>query len=370
MKTLQHTKFSFEHIVLQPTSACNLNCSYCYLPDRRLKNEMSLELAERVAFVLESSINEFQRIVGIVWHSGEPLLIGAEKFEKLLQPFENLRKRGLINHYIQTNGTTINDKWCDIFEYYEFNIGVSIDGNEDMNFERVNWGNKDTTKHTLKGIEHLKRRGIDFAVIAVVGQHNIDKVSQFYNFFAEMGCSGLNINIEEKEGANLNNSEINYQQSLEFWQTLYSVWLSNPKIKIREITSVLAWADSVINENGNLIIANEKKHINLWPTISHNGDMVILSPEFISIVDLTERNKFIIGNVYHENILEIIKNADKIDYYKEWVKGNKKCFEECAYYSYCGGGQASNKYFENGSVNTTETMFCINTRKALIDAIF
>ncbi len=31
-------------VVVQPTSFCNLNCDYCYLPDRHLKNTLSLDL--------------------------------------------------------------------------------------------------------------------------------------------------------------------------------------------------------------------------------------------------------------------------------------------------------------------------------------
>jgi radical SAM protein with 4Fe4S-binding SPASM domain len=32
--------------------------------------------------------------------------------------------------------------------------------------------------------------------------------------------------------------------------------------------------------------------------------------------------------------------------------------ESCAYYGYCGGGAPANKYYENGSFNSTETLYC------------
>jgi uncharacterized protein len=35
----------------------------------------------------------------------------------------------------------------------------------------------------------------------------------------------------------------------------------------------------------------------------------------------------------------------------------------------CGGGAPVNKYFENGSFDSTETMFCRLNRKAIVDVI-
>ncbi|MBX7268664.1 hypothetical protein KIF24_23340 [Micromonospora sp. Llam7] len=35
----------FHTLVLQPTSFCNLDCTYCYLPDRRSRRLMSVPVA-------------------------------------------------------------------------------------------------------------------------------------------------------------------------------------------------------------------------------------------------------------------------------------------------------------------------------------
>ncbi|MEM1443138.1 MAG: hypothetical protein AAGF67_12400, partial [Verrucomicrobiota bacterium] len=41
--------------------------------------------------------------------------------------------------------------------------------------------------------------------------------------------------------------------------------------------------------------------------------------------------------------------------------GNKKCSEQCQFYQYCGGASPSNKYYENGTFDSTETHQCIST---------
>ena len=44
-----------ELLVLQPTPFCNVDCSYCYLPDRQSTQQMSAELLEQTfAWVFSS----------------------------------------------------------------------------------------------------------------------------------------------------------------------------------------------------------------------------------------------------------------------------------------------------------------------------
>jgi len=49
--------------------------------------------------------------------------------------------------------------------------------------------------------------------------------------------------------------------------------------------------------------------------------------------------------------------------------GIKLCEDSCAYYGYCGGGAPANKYYENGSFATTETMFCRYSIKVPLDIV-
>src|SRR6188768_311425 len=73
------------YVVMQPTTLCNLDCSYCYLPFRQVDRRMSVEVAQAVA----ASVNPWSRTgrFSVVWHGGEPLAAGREHFAALLEPF-------------------------------------------------------------------------------------------------------------------------------------------------------------------------------------------------------------------------------------------------------------------------------------------
>jgi len=124
-------EFSVQSVVMQPTSFCNIDCTYCYLPFRHANQVMSTTSAENVASGLAKIV---ERSVNVIWHGGEPLSCGIQRFLHLIQPFEALRQRKLVTHVIQTNAILIDEKWCDLFREYGFEVGVSIDGPE--------WANK------------------------------------------------------------------------------------------------------------------------------------------------------------------------------------------------------------------------------------
>src|SRR5689334_7793461 len=61
-------------LILQPTPFCNINCDYCYLPDRDFKTIMSLNIVRSAAerLLADELLSE---TLTVVWHAGEPLVI-------------------------------------------------------------------------------------------------------------------------------------------------------------------------------------------------------------------------------------------------------------------------------------------------------
>src|SRR3989442_573215 len=104
--------FPFEHVVLQPTTACNLNCCYCYLPDRLKSLRMPVEVAAAVA----SALRAVPHPVTVLWHGGEPLATGLDRFRVLVRQFSALRTEGKVRHSLQTNATLLTREWCEFLK--------------------------------------------------------------------------------------------------------------------------------------------------------------------------------------------------------------------------------------------------------------
>ena len=119
--------WEFSLFVLQPTSFCNLNCRYCYVPDRLNKDKMTSE-------VLEASIRclfaeKVSGHVQFLYHAGEPLFVGIDFYKLALQLVDKYKSPNVsVKHSIQTNGVLIDESWAKFFLENDFSIGVSIDG--------------------------------------------------------------------------------------------------------------------------------------------------------------------------------------------------------------------------------------------------
>jgi len=181
------------YIMLKPVgSACNLNCTYCYYLEKEhlyptAKSQMMSEvLLEKFT---EEYINaQTQNEILFTWHGGEALLRPISFYKKALE-FQKIYGRGRkIDNVLQTNGTMLTDAWCEFFKENNFLIGISIDGPQDFHDEyRRNKGGLPTFVKVMKGINLLKKHGVEFNAMAVVNEYNADYPVEFFRFFKELG---------------------------------------------------------------------------------------------------------------------------------------------------------------------------------------
>ena len=109
-------------MILKPSHRCNFNCSYCYDRFDRSKNFHIMPMEECIK-VLKMAYNENPRME-IIWHGGEPLLLGKNYLDTVMSTFP----KNSFFWSIQTNGSLIDDEWVEIFKKHNVHVGISWDG--------------------------------------------------------------------------------------------------------------------------------------------------------------------------------------------------------------------------------------------------
>ncbi|MGH3938313.1 MAG: radical SAM protein, partial [Pseudonocardiaceae bacterium] len=275
---------------MQPTTLCNMDCSYCYLPHRRHHRIMSVDVARATAQAVESWAR--RRPVDIVWHGGEPLTAGRARLGMLMDCFPDCG----ITHSIQTNATLIDQRWCRFFTERSVRVGISLDGAECDNTARTDCHGQPMFDRVVRGLRLLIDSGHDVAVIAVVSDPTPERAQRLYTTVAELGCRWLGVNIEEREGVNQRSNQQPAQQLQEFWAALADVWHSDRRVRLRDIDRVLGYTTGVLDGPHS---AEHPVPLDPLPTIAYDGSVTLISPELAGFRS-DRLGEFHCGNVINE----------------------------------------------------------------------
>lgn len=192
------------YVIIKPVGArCNLTCKYCYYLEKtdlykHPTEDGQTSTQKRNGFMDEKLLEKFTKEyiemqtvpqVLFTWHGGEPLLLPISYYEKALG-FQRKYGRGKqIDNVIQTNGTLLTDEWCEFLKANHFLVGISIDGPlPSHDHYRLGKQGKGTWREVMRGIELLKKHGVEWNGMATVNAHNVKHPLEFYHFFKEIGC--------------------------------------------------------------------------------------------------------------------------------------------------------------------------------------
>lgn len=363
-----------ELLIIQPSPFCNINCDYCYLAERDSHNRMPISvLKQALERLFADGLIGDQ--LSIVWHAGEPLAMPILFYEEAFKAIASLPiPQDKIAHSIQSNGMLINERWCSFIAAHDIRLGLSIDGPAFIHdAHRKTRNGKGTHSQVMKGVEILRQNKISFHVIAVVTEQALDFPDEVFQFFLDHDIRQVGFNIEELEGINGTSSLVKDrvdQRVKNFFRRLYELQKScNGAIRIREFDRAYqAVALGAIGDDQNAAIRNDQVEPFAIISVAYDGRISTFSPELLGMKSL-DYGDFNFGSVMTDGFSEIA-SSDKFQRVLRDVKaGVSLCAKACEYFSLCGGGAPSNKYYENGSFASTETMFCRYTIKTPIDII-
>ncbi|WP_229877021.1 cyclophane-forming radical SAM peptide maturase AmcB [Streptomyces bluensis] len=348
-------------MLMQPTTLCNLNCTYCYLPDRNVARRMSTEVAQRVA----AGVREWsrQRPVAVVWHGGEPLAVGPAYFRALVEPFGPGETHPVIQA-VQTNATLIDEAWCEVFATVPVRVTVSLDGPQEANAARVDWAGGPSTQRAMSGIAMLRQAGIRFGMIAVVADASPGAAADLYRFACELGCDNLGVNLAEKKGVYAGGQDPEYSV-VAFWQELAACWHADPRIQVRELDHAYTY---IREELSGTAAQRADRPVMPLPLVMWDGDFLPVGAELAGFRS-AQHGPFTAGNVLDTPLTVLTARATEVPWVAEALAGVTNCRKHCDYFAYCRGGQVANKYFETGRLDSTETTYCRASKISLMEGI-
>lgn len=350
-------------LVLQASSLCNLDCAYCYVPDRRNRSVMS-EATLRAALRLLLSPCVAGDSMRILWHAGEPLAAGLAFFRRANDIIHACNPRGVtITQAIQTNGTLITEEWCRFFLSARIHVGLSIDGPAELHDRhRRDRAGGPTHARTMAGAELLRRHGIPLHAIAVLTSESLGDADGVFDFFARAGFESVGFNLEETEGVHtsrLAGDDAHVRARYRaFMSRLQERWLrAGGRPRIREFEGMRAAIGAFLGDH-----SYTRRLDDLMPfrnvVVSRDGYLSTFSPELASGTS-SDPLRFAIGNVHGTQSIEALLASPKLRDLEDQInRGISRCRNECEYFPICGGGTAANKFYEHGTFDSAETKTC------------
>jgi uncharacterized protein len=357
-------------LVIQPTPFCNIDCSYCYLPDRGSTKRMSRDTLARIfERVAESDVAP--RPYTVVWHAGEPLVLPPVFYEEAFATAARCGRPGVpVTHSFQTNGTLIDERWCALFRRFDVRVGVSVDGPAFLHdAKRKTRSGTGTHARVMRGMDMLRRSGVPFHVITVLTREALDYPDELHAFYVENAIEHVGFNVEEIEGPNQHSSleagdtVVRYR---EFMSRFFDLAMgTEPPLKVREFASMVG---AVLHAGEPRALPSQEAAPFAIVSVDCEGNFSTFSPELLGLPS-AGYDGFALGNVRRDSFASAAASARYLAMAGDVAGGVAKCRAQCAWFRFCGGGAPANKYFENGSFDSTETLFCRLHRQTLAEVV-
>lgn len=227
--------------VVKPTAVCNGACVYCSAwhgdePDTRMSRDRVDALLARIAEWVEQAR---PRRISLLWHGGEPLIMGRGFYEHVQRSCEAIRQRAAhrsgfdleIRHLMQSNITLVDEPWARFLRgfLHGSRLGSSFDPVPGIRLLRGSAGGSGASyeERWARGYRALRAAGVRVGVVCVIHRRHLDDIPGFYRAFREMDYDGgIRVNPLYGAGRAATNDELHItpRQWGDFLWELYQVW--------------------------------------------------------------------------------------------------------------------------------------------------
>jgi uncharacterized protein len=380
---------AIQMVVLQSTTGCNMNCNYCYLSEASRRSSRSFPLTSvRDLFTNIFTSSYARHRIVVCWHSGEPLLLKPSYYDESIKIITEVAKQFCAPNFsirfdMQTNGTLIDDSWCEFFLRHRdrFDLGVSCDGPAFLhNAHRHTWSGSPTHERVIRGLDHLCRAGIPFNMIAVVPPSALDHPDELFDFFYRYRehLTDFHFNFMDAPMGSLKDFTVGQEERRRYYgflsrllQRLSECDHPNPAFRIRNFTHMyqkLFGSPEVQQQLSARSMSRPLKTLN----VEVNGDVTTF---YAGITSHEHKDLYgdgaglVIGNVLKQPLDEIAQSPKLQRIAQDFETSHRACEAGCDYFDLCSGGFNLIKQARYGTFEATETPECTIHTKTMVDAM-
>lgn len=335
------------HVTFRPCgSSCNLHCDYrvcsgttdlCPKDDPHMTEEVVESCMRQV---LEAG-RDTQ--VDISWRGGEPALMGLEFFRLSVQLQKAYQKpEARIENRFQTNGTLIDDEWCEFFHMHDFHIDLSMAGPRELHDISSKDGNGRGTFHQVfETARKLKEYEIRHTILCTVNRMNGRSPLPVYHFFRDELKAGSILFIPYivcigdrcPQRDPVTEQSVRPHQWGHFLMEIFDEWVGKDVegISILNFDSILARR---LGRNGPIC--------SFWPdcgkslTIEYNGDVY-------SCTRSKDPGRYL-GNVLVAPLKDLVASERHCTLGDAKRNALPRTCTECSFLSVCNGGCPGNRF--------------------------
>ena len=316
-------------VLAEPTSACNLDCSYCYKGQKKSTTMDEMVLGSMLSKVISHNEGK-DRPSSFVWHGGEPTLVGSRFYGNVFAFIKNLDLRHKVNHTVQTNGTLLTDDLLALFSDQNISIGVSIDGSpEHHNRIRPMKNGGPSYALIMEGLDRARRHGVEVGVLMSVTNDNLGHIREMFDFCRDNRFTfGLNPITADLHSCH-KGIEVTPENYLKACIDVFDLWFyqkdfsiqANPGFGVtRLLLSKNRLSDCFMSENCQMHFVS----------IGPEGDVYPCN-RFYGIED------YRLGNIVKDNFAEVLKSEKRKHLLSRCATRIDEC-KDCDIAMYCNGG--------------------------------
>ncbi len=324
-------------VMLKPaSSACNLRCKYCFYADLAGKRDtfsfgrMSEETAEKILRNIRSGL-EPGDCVAFAFQGGEPTLVGLPWFRRFTEivdeQFENIQ----VEYALQTNGTMLDDAWCEFLVQRKFLVGLSMDAMPKChNACRVDSDGEGTYRQVDEAARRMKKHGVAFNVLCTLTSEVARHPQQVWNWICQNDFRYLQFTpcLDELDDPGKSVYALHPKKFASFYIQLFQLWLAS--LKAGRYYSIKLF-DDVVNLLAYGIPTACGIHGRCQCQMVVEADGSAYPCDFYCI------DHYRLGNLAEQTIVELRESAVAREFLTRPRKRAKLC-DDCVYRNFCGGG--------------------------------